>query len=78
MPTILREGPYRFYFYSSDGEEPPHIHVQRDEAMAKYWLKPIRLDYSISFRPIELRRIQAIIEDHRDIIMENWNEYFGQ
>ena len=78
MPTILREGPYRFYFYSSDGEEPPHIHVQRDEAMAKYWLKPIRLDYSISFRPIELRRIQAIFEEHRDFILEKRNEYFGQ
>lgn len=78
MPTVLREGPYRLYFYSSDGDEPPHIHVQRDDAMAKYWLKPIRLEYSISFRPIELRRIQAIIEENRDIIVENWNEYFGQ
>ena len=78
MPTILRDGPYRFYFYSSDGDEPPHIHVQRDDAMAKYWLKPVRLDYSIYFRPVELRRIQAIIEEHRDIILENWNEYFGR
>lgn len=78
MPTVLREGPYRLYFYSSDGDEPSHIHVQRDDAIAKYWLKPIRLEYSISFRPIELRRIQAIIEENRDIILENWNEYFGQ
>ena len=76
MPTILRTGPYRFYFYSSDGTEPPHIHIQRDDATAKYWLEPIRYDYSISFRPIELRRIESIIEDNRDTFLENWNEYF--
>ena len=76
MPTILRSGPYRFYFYSSDGPEPAHIHVQRDEATAKYWLDPLRLDYSISFRPVELRQIQAIIEENREVILEAWNEYF--
>ena len=78
MPTILRSGPYRFYFYSSDGPEPVHIHVQRDEATAKYWLDPLRLDYSIAFRPVELRRIQAIIEENREVILEAWNEYFRQ
>ena len=78
MPTILRSGPYRFYFYSSDGTEPPHIHAQRDNATAKFWLDPIRYDYSIAFRPVELRKIQAIIEENREPIMEAWNEYFGQ
>jgi len=43
MPTILRIGPYRFYFYSADGNEPIHIHVDRDKCTTKFWLDP--LDY---------------------------------
>jgi len=74
MPTILREGPYRFFFYSSDGAEPPHI--QRDEAIAKFRLDPIRYDYSAGFRPVEIRRIQAMIEKHRDTIADAWNDHF--
>jgi len=42
MPTVLREGPYRFYFYASDGGEPPHVHVQRENMVAKFWLAPVR------------------------------------
>jgi hypothetical protein len=57
MPTALRSGPYRFFFYSSDGHEPPHIHVARDDAVAKFWLDPLRHDHSLGFRPAELRRI---------------------
>ena len=43
MPTVLRIGPYRFFFYSADGSEPPHIHVEKENKVAKYWLNPIRL-----------------------------------
>ena len=43
MPTVLRRGPYRFFFYSSDRAEPPHVHVERDENLAKFWLDPVRL-----------------------------------
>ncbi|WP_369127985.1 MULTISPECIES: DUF4160 domain-containing protein [Pseudomonadati] len=30
MPTLFREGPCRFFFYSdeSDPREPPHVHVR--------------------------------------------------
>jgi hypothetical protein len=43
MPTVLRSGPYRFFFYAGDGAEPPHIHVERDDGEAKFWLDPVRL-----------------------------------
>ena len=76
MPTVLRSGPYRFYFYSSDGGEPPHIHVARDDAVAKYWLDPLRHDHSLGFRPAELRSIQSIIGEKRTQLLEAWNEYF--
>jgi len=38
MPSVLRSGPYRFFFYSGDGDEPPHVHVERDDNTAKFWL----------------------------------------
>ncbi len=49
MPTVKIIGPYRFHFYSSDHGEPAHVHVQRDEANAKFWLDSVRLDGSQRF-----------------------------
>lgn len=43
MPTVLRIGAFRFFFYSNEGGEPPHIHIQRDRMLAKFWLQPIRV-----------------------------------
>jgi len=48
MPTVLSIGPLRFFFYSNEGDEPPHIHVQRDRSLAKFWLTSIRLASSKS------------------------------
>ena len=77
MPTVLRSGPYRFSFYSSDGNEPPHVHVWRDDAVAKFWLDPPRHDHSLAFRPPELRRIRSIIVEQRPTLLKAWHEYFA-
>ncbi|MDE0213947.1 MAG: DUF4160 domain-containing protein, partial [Deltaproteobacteria bacterium] len=53
MPTVLRQGPYRFFFYSSDGQEPPHVHVEGDNDVAKFLLEPIRLQEAGGFRRAE-------------------------
>ena len=76
MPTVLRSGPYRFHVYSSDAEEPPHIHVERDENTAKFWLNPVRLESSGGFRPVEVRRIQRLVEQHREALLRSWDAYF--
>ena len=55
MPTVLRVGPYRFFFYAGDGDEPPHVHVERDDSEAKIWLDPVRLERSGGFSGKELR-----------------------
>jgi hypothetical protein len=78
MPTVLREGPYRFFFYASDRAEPVHIHVQRDANTAKYWLDPVRLQRSGGFNLQELGRIRAIIESNLAYLLESWNEYFNE
>lgn len=54
MPTVLRIGPYRFFFYSGDGGEPLHIHVEREDRIAKFWLNPVRLAKSGGFNRAEL------------------------
>ncbi|MBD3646359.1 MAG: DUF4160 domain-containing protein [Pseudomonadales bacterium] len=77
MPTVLRTGPYRFYFYSSDQDEPRHVHVQRDDAIAKYWLEPTKLASSQGFRPSELNRIRSIIVESHSHLIEAWDEFFG-
>ena len=79
MPTILREGPYQFYFVSADRDEPPHIHVRRDAGFAKFWLSPdVVLQSSGNFRRAEVRRIQAIVEDNRVMFLERWDGYFNR
>ena len=62
MPTIQRRGPYRFFFYAGDRDEPPHIHAERDENIAKFWLDPVRLEKSGGFTRKELLRMQKMIE----------------
>jgi hypothetical protein len=38
MPTVLRWGPYRAFFYSNESGEPPHVHVRAGNFEAKFWL----------------------------------------
>ena len=78
MPTVLRSGPYRFFFYAGDRDEPKHIHVERDEKTAKFWMSPIRLQSSGGFSRTELSRIEAMVRNHRKALMEAWHEYFGK
>ena len=77
MPTVLRSGPYRLFFYAGDRDEPPHVHVERDDRIAKFWLDPIRLQSSGGFSRVELARIERLVSDQRVELMEAWNEYFG-
>ncbi|TNF70188.1 MAG: DUF4160 domain-containing protein [Gammaproteobacteria bacterium] len=76
MPTVLRIGSYRFFFFSNEGTEPPHIHIQRDRALAKFWLNPVELAGSTSFSSIELRKIGKLVVEHEKTFLESWHEYF--
>jgi hypothetical protein len=77
MPTVLRVGPYRFFFYAGDGGEPPHVHVEREDFEAKFWLDPVRLERSGGFSRKEIKRIRDLTAEHRDQLLESWNEFFG-
>jgi hypothetical protein len=77
MPTVFRSGPYRFFFYSGDRDEPPHIHVERDDDTAKFWLDPVRLHNSGGFSRTEINRIQKLVEEKREELLRSWDEYFN-
>ena len=77
MPTVLRTGPYRFFFYSGDREEPPHIHIERDDNEAKFWADPIRLQNSGGFNRSEINRIQTLVQDNQEHLLRRWNEFFS-
>jgi hypothetical protein len=77
VPTIMRSGPYRVFFYSGDQGEPPHVHVQREGMVAKFWLEPVRLQISGGFGASELRRIEALVRDSAGKLVERWHEFFG-
>ena len=77
MPTILRLGPYRIYFFSHEPNEPAHVHVDRDQCTAKVWLKEITLANSHGFRPNEINGILTLVEEHREPLLEAWHEHFA-
>ncbi|MDQ3684381.1 MAG: DUF4160 domain-containing protein [Acidobacteriota bacterium] len=78
MPTVLRVGRFRFFFFSNEGQEPPHIHIKAAENEAKFWLDPIGLTFNYGFRGRELNEIENLIEQHREQFLEAWNEHFSE
>jgi Domain of unknown function (DUF4160) len=78
MPTVLGVGAYRFFFYSADAREPPHIHVERDDRTAKFWLNPVRLARSGRFPRPELREIERLVVENEPTFLEVWRGYFGR
>jgi hypothetical protein len=77
MPTVMNVAGWRFFFYSLEGAEPPHIHVERDQCVAKFWLEPVQLAGSRGFRAHELNRIRAVVIEYRDAFREAWHGHFG-
>jgi len=77
MPTLLRANGYRFFFFALEGSEPPHIHVEKAEKYAKFWLHPVHLARNRGFLSRHLREIRAMVEEHQTLFEEKWHERFG-
>ncbi|HEO65593.1 MAG TPA: DUF4160 domain-containing protein [Spirochaetes bacterium] len=81
MPIVLRYKGYRFFFFSNEGKplKPLHIHVRKDEKVAKFWIEPeIALAETYAFSSSELNGLAKIIETNKTLIERSWNEYFGE
>ena len=78
MPTVLRQSGYRFYFYSHEPNEPPHIHVDQGDKSAKFWLSPVALARNFGYNSKDLNELMNLIQAHRPDFLEAWHEHFGQ
>lgn len=78
MPTVLREGGYRFYFYANEGKEPPHIHVQYGSHTAKFWLEPVVLANNLGMNAKELRKASRLAGQHENFLKGKWNAFFSK
>jgi hypothetical protein len=78
MPTILRISGFRFFFYSLEGSEPRHVHVEHGDKVAKFWPEPVGVAESHGFRSHVLNRLRALVIEHRLKFLEAWNAYFGR
>jgi hypothetical protein len=78
MPTLLQAEGFRFFFYSEERNEPPHVHVERGDAEAKFWLDPLRLAYTYRMTRAEQRRMQELVFQHQALFKERWREYFSR
>lgn len=77
VPTILRKDGFRFFFFSNEGFEPAHIHIEAGEGYAKFWLEPVELAESFRLKSQELRRARLLVDEHKELLLEKWREYFG-
>lgn len=78
MPAVLRIGRFRFYFFSNERQEPPHIHVKAAESEAKFWLDPTELASNYGFSTRELNELHRLVEQNEMVFQEAWNEHFSQ
>lgn len=76
MPTVLRVDGYRFFFYSNENKEPPHVHVDSAENTAKFWLRPITLVKYVGYNSQELHRLEELVQAHQEELEKAWNEHF--
>ena len=77
MPTVLRIGHYRFFFYSNEDQEPAHIHIKAGDNEAKFWLQPVSLAANYGFRAKDLNELERLVSEHEQRFVEAWNEHFG-
>lgn len=77
MPSIFRKLGFRFFFYSDEGNEPPHVHVEKGEGRGKYWIDPVEKDYMKDFNRQDEKKADKIVHEKQNYFKRKWYEYFG-
>lgn len=77
MPTVLRIAGFRFFFYSNESNEPPHIHVERGDSVAKFWLEPAELVSSAGFTAKEINQLRKMVIENKEQLLDSWHAYFN-
>lgn len=77
MPTVMRSGPYHFFFYSNEGSEPRHVHVRYGDSEAKFWLEPLTLAWPLGLNDRQLAQVKRHIDDNLAFLIESWDKLLG-
>jgi hypothetical protein len=77
MPTVLRKRGFEFYFFANEGFEPPHVHADKGNGSVKMWLQPLTVAESMGLKPAEVRSAMELAEEHRELLLEKWHEFFS-
>ncbi len=76
-PTIFREGPFRFFFFSRE-ESRLHVHIASSDGEAKFWLEPeVELAKNFRLSEKDIRRVRQLILERESEIRDAWNSHFG-
>jgi hypothetical protein len=78
MPTALNVEGFRFFFFSNEGDEPMHIHIEKADATAKFWLVPVELEHNYGFNSKELSKLYALVTNNKELLKQKWNEHFSK
>ena len=77
MPTVFTKDGFRVFFYSADGSEPIHVHIEYGDGQAKFWVVPVCLASSHRMNASDLKKARKLVENNVQLIKEKWDEYFG-
>ena len=69
-PTILRDEPFRLYFFSR--EEPrEHVHVAHPDGEAKFWLTPhVSLAVVVGLSTLQVSAAHRLVEHHLEDLQD--------
>lgn len=76
MPLVAKVGKYRLFFFSNEGNEPVHVHVESEDNHAKFWLRPVAMASSVGYTASELARLRRLLQEYEQLIEDKWNEHF--
>lgn len=77
MPTLLVWHRHKFRFYALDRDEPPHIHIVKDNKSLKVWLQGLEVARNVGYNDREVARLLAVVEERRSEWIGAWNDFFG-
>lgn len=76
MPTLLVIDGFRFFFWANENQEPPHVHVEKGDGRAKWWLSPPSEAWSRRLKPADARRVKSLVIAHAADWLKEWHAFF--
>jgi hypothetical protein len=75
MPTVLRIQGFRFHFYSDEGSEPPHIHVDAGDVECKFWLTSVALARNRGMSAVDIRKVERLVYENQAFLLEKYRDF---